>query len=195
MLRASTTLPRVALLAIVLAGGAVTPGTVHAEIHRCRAPGGGMVYTDRPCEEVGAAPAPGASAASVNAPRRAPPRTGCARNIGELVLRISNAISRQDTNQLAEVYHWTGMSGSHSRVLLHRLDGVAHRPLAGIFQVMPPVAQPADGAIMDAGYYAREPIRQRPVALRIEQSSADGITPSHTVFGLYRHFGCWWIRG
>src|SRR5690606_39008003 len=129
----------------------------HAEIHRCRAPGGGMVYTDRTCEEVGATPAPGGSTVSINASRRAPPRTGCARNISELVLRISNAISQQDTNQLAEVYHWTGMSGSHSRVLLHRLDGVAHRPLAGIFQVMPQVAQPADGTITDASYYAREP--------------------------------------
>lgn len=192
MLPASPALRRIALLAIVLAGYGMAPRTADAAIHRCLAPGGGMVYTDRRCEDMGATPAPAASTSPV---RRAPPRTGCARNVSELVLRISNAISQQDTNQLAEVYHWAGMSGSHSGILLHRLDGVAHRPLAGIFQVMPRVTPASDETMADASYYARRPVRQRPVALRIEQSSADGITPSHTVFGLYRHFGCWWIRG
>ncbi|WP_237056405.1 hypothetical protein [Marilutibacter chinensis] len=38
------------------------------------------------------------------------------------------------------------------------------------------------------------PPPQRPVALRIEQTLSDGSTPSSTVFGLTRHFGCWWLR-
>jgi len=33
------------------------------------------------------------------------------------------------------------------------------------------------------------------VALRVEQTLANGSTPSRSVFGLHRHFGCWWIRG
>ncbi|QWP76672.1 hypothetical protein J5226_24360 [Lysobacter sp. K5869] len=37
--------------------------------------------------------------------------------------------------------------------------------------------------------------RPAPVALRLEQTMANGVTPSRTVFGLTRHFGCWWIKG
>jgi len=37
--------------------------------------------------------------------------------------------------------------------------------------------------------------RAAPVALRLEQTLANGVTPSRTVFGLTRHFGCWWIKG
>lgn len=40
-----------------------------------------------------------------------------------------------------------------------------------------------------------QPTKNRPpVALRIEQTLANGSTPSRTVFGLQRHLGCWWIR-
>jgi hypothetical protein len=31
------------------------------------------------------------------------------------------------------------------------------------------------------------------VALRVEQTLANGSTPSRTVFGLRRHLDCWWI--
>jgi hypothetical protein len=39
------------------------------------------------------------------------------------------------------------------------------------------------------------PHRRAPVALRLEQTLGNGVTPSRTVFGLTRHFGCWWIKG
>lgn len=42
---------------------------------------------------------------------------------------------------------------------------------------------------------APAPRRAAPVALRLEQTLANGVTPSRTVFGLTRHFGCWWIKG
>jgi hypothetical protein len=29
--------------------------------------------------------------------------------------------------------------------------------------------------------------------LRLEQTLANGSTPSHTVLGLRRSFGCWWV--
>ncbi len=151
-----------------------------------------MMYTDRPCVDMGATPAP----ADFHEPtRRAPPRMGCARNVNELVLRISNAVGQQDTNQLAEVYHWTGMSGSQSTPVLRRLEAVVKRPLAGIVQVMAQRQETTDEALIDAEYYARRPLKQSPVALRIEQSSVDGISSSNTVFGLQWHFDCWWIRG
>jgi hypothetical protein len=33
------------------------------------------------------------------------------------------------------------------------------------------------------------------VALRVEQTLANGSTPSRTVFGLRKYFGCWGIKG
>lgn len=39
------------------------------------------------------------------------------------------------------------------------------------------------------------PHRRAPVALRLEQTLGNGVTPSRTVFGLTRHYGCWWIKG
>ncbi|WP_222565624.1 DUF4124 domain-containing protein [Novilysobacter antarcticus] len=197
MPRASINLLRAALLAIFLVTAGVTPRPANAAIYRCQAPDGSMVYTDRACSELGATAAP-AGPVQEGPPgqrRRAPPRVGCARNLPELVLRVANAINQQDTNQLAGVYHWAGMSGGQSVAILRRLDAVAHRPLAGIVQVSPQVAQSIDGMVTDAEYYAKRPVSQSPVALRIEQSTGDGVSPSHTVFGLQRHFGCWWIRG
>ncbi|QDH69247.1 hypothetical protein [Marilutibacter alkalisoli] len=37
--------------------------------------------------------------------------------------------------------------------------------------------------------------RPRPVALRIEQTGSNDAHATSTVFGLTRHFGCWWISG
>lgn len=34
----------------------------------------------------------------------------------------------------------------------------------------------------------------RPTGIKLVQTLANGSTPSTTVFGLTRHFGCWWIR-
>ena len=150
-----------------------------------------MVYTDRRCEDVGATPAPSGPLQT----RRSPLRPGCARNVAELVLRVSSAIGQQDANQLAGVYHWAGMSGRQSAAVMRRLDSVVQRPLAGVVPVMRQTFGELGATVSDAEYYARRPLAQRPVALRIEQSSADGITPSSTVFGLHRHFDCWWISG
>ncbi|QOW25062.1 DUF4124 domain-containing protein [Lysobacter sp. H23M47] len=194
---ASINLLRAALMASVLVTAGVAPRVVQAAIYRCQAPDGGMVYTDRPCSELGATPSPAGDLpiGQAGQRRRAPPRFGCARNLPELVLRVANAINQQDTNQLAGVYHWAGMSGGQSVAILRRLDAVAHRPLAGIVQVGPQTMPSVDGVVSDEEYYAKRPISQTPVALRIEQSTGDGISPSNTVFGLQRHFGCWWIRG
>ncbi|GAB3515386.1 hypothetical protein [Pseudoxanthomonas daejeonensis] len=37
------------------------------------------------------------------------------------------------------------------------------------------------------------PARPRPVGLRVEQTLAGRATPSHTVFGLRRSYGCFWL--
>lgn len=56
-------------------------------------------------------------------------------------------------------------------------------------------AAPTATAETAAAAVAATPRRRAPVGLRLEQTLGNGITPSRTVFGLTRHFGCWWIKG
>ncbi len=70
----------------------------------------------------------------------------------------------------------------------------------------PEPAKPASHAATDAGSGrigapvpttlppAPAPPPQRPVGIKVVQTLTDGVTPTSTVFGLTRHFGCWWIR-
>ena len=41
---------------------------------------------------------------------------------------------------------------------------------------------------------APSPPPQRPVGIKVVQTLTNGVTPTSTVFGLTRHYGCWWIR-
>jgi hypothetical protein len=76
--------------------------------------------------------------------------------------------------------------------VMDRLDAIARRPL---LDVSPVSAEPeADTTIgPGAADVPRTTVRRPPVGLRLEQTLANGITPSQTVLGLRRHFGCWWI--
>lgn len=56
-------------------------------------------------------------------------------------------------------------------------------------------ADNAQAAAAPAPTQAPAPQRRVPVALRLEQTLGNGVTPSRTVFGLTRHYGCWWIKG
>ena len=142
---------------------------------------------------------------------------GCARNLQDLVFEMTTAIDAHDANRLAGVYHWTGLSGDAGYQIWTRLEAIANRPLVDIVPVMPasappppparrqPPPLPRQAATPVRLANARPPLRRRrslsadhdrrdPVALRVEQTLANGVTPSRTVFGLTRHFGCWWLR-
>lgn len=67
---------------------------------------------------------------------------------------------------------------------------------AGMSADQAPQASPeAETAAQTAAAPAPAPHRRAPVALRLEQTLGNGVTPSRTVFGLTRHYGCWWIKG
>jgi hypothetical protein len=150
------------------------------------------VFTDRECAAVGGVeqtePKPVASVAATR-------RGGCARNVDDLVFEMTGAFQTRDANRLASVYHWAGMGGDAAYGVMARLDDLVQRPLLDIVPVLAdePPAEPGVVAALDA--QAPAPPVQNPVALRIEQTQANGITPARTVFGLQRHFGCWWIKG
>lgn len=175
----------------VLAGLLLAPlvpfHVAEAQVRRCETAAGTAVFTDRKCADVGA---------EERLPRKdaGPARTlrlhrgGCSRNLQDLVYEMTAAIDARDANRLAGVYHWVGASTRGANVVMERLEGIANRPLVDIAPVMAGV--PGDA---DAYYPSTIPARQPPVALRVEQTLANGSTPSSTVFGLRQHFGCWWI--
>ena len=190
------------------------PRAAHADVRRCVTASGQTIFTDRKCEEVDAVERlPRDSPTSGTRPHRA---GGCARTLQDLVFEMTAAIDGRDANRLAAVYHWPGMSVDAGYRIWSRLDVVANRPLVDIVPVMPvsrPAPQPEpvvdasrDGRATEAtrpsqpdppadpDLYPQTSVRRDPVGLRVEQTLGNGSTPARTVFGLTRHFGCWWLR-
>lgn len=193
--------PHVASLAVVALALALTaagrPAPAQAQVRRCTLPDGQSLYTDRRCADLGAIERLPRDANSHRA--RLPYRGGCMRQLQDLVFEVSSAIDAGDTNRLAGVYHWPGLSSRAGYAVVGRLDAIARRPLVDIRALASRAAAPStdvagpDGGGPDGDYYPQTTIRRPPVALRIDQTLADGVTPSRTTFGLRRHLGCWWI--
>ena len=175
------------LLACVLASVLLWPFPAPAQVNRCMTADGIALYTDRRCTDVGAVPGPVRTDAAGSGRIH---RGGCARNLQDLMYEMTSAIDSGDVNRLASVYHWAGMSGSAGYAVMARLGAVVNRPLVDIIPVMPAGPDGEDGWL-----YPQTTVQSAPVALRVEQTLANGSTPSRTVFGMHRHFGCYWIRG
>ena len=197
--------PFAALLALMLFAWCKP---VAAEVRHCVLPDGQSVFTDRGCAEVGGQEQVQQQPALVgNVEKKRGP--GCARNIDELLFEMNTAFNAHDANRLAGVYHWTGMSGSTAYHVMEQLDAIVQRPLVDIVPVMmpedeapsataesaPPYPAFADATVPAPDHAPAAPPRPRsPVAVRVEQTRENGVTPSRTVFGLQKHFGCWWIK-
>lgn len=175
------TLPGLLLLA--LAAAAFWPLPTHAQVRRCTATDGTAIYTDRQCADIGAV-----ERLPRDSRRGAARlyRSTCSRNLQDLLYELTTSIDTQDVNRLAGIYHWSGMSTRSGYAVMSRLDAIVKRPLVDIIPVM-------SGNPDEDDYYAQTTVRRRPVALRIEQTLANGSTPSRTVLSLRRNFGCWWV--
>lgn len=176
------------LILLVLA---LWPQPAMAQVRRCVTSDGTTVYTDRKCVDIGAVERRPTPPAAGNTGGRQLYRRGCAANLQDLAYEVTSAIDARDANRLAGVYHWVGVSSSVAARVMAQLESVVRRPLVDI---VPVVARSATDEAADAYYPSTIPQRNPPVALRLEQTLANGSTPSRTVFGLQRHFNCWWIR-
>ena len=211
----------VAIAAWAAMGAAPAPALAQqVQMHRCIGPGGGTIYTDRPCAALGStdrlsrpAPTPGATLPGGR-------RTSCSRTLQDLVYEVSAAIDNHDVNRLGGVYHWIGQDQASGDRILDQLQAIVDRPLVDIAVIRrgssadPPAteaptavdaatAPPAPAADADAvdapdGEPPSPPstphaTRSVVTGLRIEQTLHNSATPSRTVFGLRRYFDCWWI--
>lgn len=169
--------------------------SAQAQVRRCTGPDGTAVFTDQKCAVLGASDRlPRASSGARGLRMR---HGGCSHNLQDLVYEMTTAIDAQDANRLAGMYHWVGMSSSGAKTVMNQLDAIVHRPLVDIVPITtrPPedeLAHDASGSV-DVDYYPQTTVRAPPVALRVEQTLANGSTPSRTVFGLRRHLDCWWV--
>jgi len=188
-----------AALALLLFA-ALAPNDARAQVRRCAMADGGSLYTDRRCEDLGASELlPSAGAGGASGARLG--RATCARSVQDLAYGLGNAIQSGDANQVAGLYDWAGMSTRAGYRVMERLAAIARRPLV---DVQPGYAGGADGYgygydlvefDIVSGKSVSRPVRPpRLVGLRVEQTLANGSTPSRTLFGLRRSLGCWWVR-
>ncbi|MCD9004985.1 hypothetical protein LDO31_01795 [Luteimonas sp. XNQY3] len=191
-------MPRHPYSALLLAASAIAaacmPASASAQVRRCTAPDGGTVYTDRACSAVGAT---ASTPRGGNAPPNLP-RTGCQRQLRGLIHELSFAIDQRDTNRLASLYHWQGLSHSGGYRVLERLDAIAQRPLVNITAQRPAQTVVAQQRTGFSGWVSARDIptsapERPPTSLRIDQTGASGGGTVETVFGLRRHLGCWWV--
>ena len=188
---------RIVALLLFLVACNFVPARADAQVRRCAAADGTLVYTDRKCEDIGATERLVERAVSGRAGSYRRPT--CSRNVQDLGYSLSNAIYSRDVNQVAGLYDWTGMSTSNGYRLMQRLEAIADRTLVDV--------QPMySGGTNEYGYDVAEfdpetgqviskpPVKPRLIGLRVEQVLKDGHTPSRTVFGLRKRLGCWWIR-
>lgn len=170
------------ILCIMFALAYIGAPDASAQVRRCVTPEGGAIYTDRQCASLGAVEQPVTHDRSYAAAYRG----GCTRTLRDLIFEVGAAVNANDANRLAGLYHWSGMSTRQAYAVIARLDAIVRRPLIDVVPLMPGNADDR---------YPRMSARRAPSGLRIEQTLANGITPSRSTFGLQRHYGCWWLRG
>lgn len=191
-------MPRIALALLLLLACALPWRTAHAQVRQCIGGDGTLVYTDRKCEDIGATERP-ASQAVVGVPGQRFYRGGCSRSVQDLVYALGSAIQSGDPNQIAGVYDWAGISTANGYRLMRRLEAIAKRPLVDVQPMYSGGANEYGYDIIEfddeTGAVASKPPRKpRLIGLRVEQTLANGTTPSRTMFGLRQHLGCWWVR-
>jgi len=119
--------------------------------------------------------------------------------VQDLVYSFSNALQSGDANQVAGVYDWAGMPTSTAYNVMTRLEAIAKRPL---IDVQPMYSGDTNAYGDDIVTFdettgevvTRAPRKPRLIGLRVEQTLANGTTPSRTNFGLRQRLGCWWVR-
>ena len=192
-------LPLIPLLLLV---AACLPLAGQAQVRRCTASDGSLVYTDRKCTDIGATGRLSASAISgASGATGGYAYRGCARSVQDLAYALGSAIQSGDVNQVAGLYDFTGASTASGYRLMDRLGALATRPLVDVQPMYAGGYDPysdayagiiefdADGAVVQ-----RPASKPRLIGLRVEQTLANSSTPSRTVFGLRKNMGCWWVH-
>lgn len=173
---------------------------VHAQsprLNRCTDARGQSVYTDRPCDSVGARsrlPPPAPTGSTL-------PRdtlgARCPRRLSELVDALRVGILSNDVNRLSSLYLWGAVSDAGAQRILGQLESLVRRPLVDVVPVYPsqalPQSQDEDQSAAAQGSDPEPSAVRHPVGLRLEQTLPGSAARASTVLGLRRQYGCFWI--
>lgn len=185
------------LVLVLLSSMAPVAHAQSPRLNRCTDAQGQSVYTDRPCDSVGARsrlppPAPTGNTA--------PPDTlgaRCPRRLSELVDALRTGIVSNDVNRLSSLYLWGAVSDAGAQRILGQLESLARRPLVDVVPVYPrqdqDVLQEEGQSPAAQGSDPEPPAVRHPVGLRLEQTLPGSVARASTVLGLRRQYGCFWI--
>ncbi|WP_406232980.1 DUF4124 domain-containing protein [Isoptericola jiangsuensis] len=185
------------LLLVLLSAASIDAHAQSTRLNRCTDAQGQSVYTDRPCDSVGAQsrrPPPPPAGSTL---QRDSLGASCPRRLSELVQALHDAVNTQDVNRLSTLYLWSAVSDAGAQRILGQLESVVRRPLVDVVPVYPQQddeVQPDEGQSPAAqGSDPGTPAARHPVGLRLEQTLPGSAARAATVLGLRRQYGCFWI--
>ena len=129
----------------------VLSSAAHAQstrLNHCTDAQGQSVYTDRPCDSVGARSRRPPPSPTGNTAARDTLGARCPRRLSELVDALRNGILSNDVNRLSSLYLWGSVSDAGAQRILGQLESLARRPLVDVVPVYPrqdQVAVPEEG--------------------------------------------------
>ncbi|MBK0011418.1 DUF4124 domain-containing protein [Stenotrophomonas sp. S41] len=185
------------LLLVLLSAASIDAHAQSTRLNRCTDAQGQSVYTDRPCDSVGAQsrrPPPPPAGSTL---QRDSLGASCPRRLSELVQALHDAVNTQDVNRLSTLYLWSAVSDAGAQRILGQLESVVRRPLVDVVPVYPQGDQQLpleEGQSPAAQGSDPEPAAPRhPIGLRLEQTLPGSAARAATVLGLRRQYGCFWI--
>lgn len=185
------------LLLVLLSAASIDAHAQSTRLNRCTDARGQSVYTDRPCDSVGAQsrrPPPPPAGSTL---QRDSLGASCPRRLSELVQALHDAVNTQDVNRLSTLYLWSAVSDAGAQRILGQLESVVRRPLVDVVPVYPQGDQQLpleEGQSPAAQGSDPEPAAPRhPIGLRLEQTLPGSAARAATVLGLRRQYGCFWI--
>jgi len=185
------------LLLVLLSAASIDAHAQSTRLNRCTDAQGQSVYTDRPCDSVGAQsrrPPPPPAGSTL---QRDSLGASCPRRLSELVQALHDAVNTQDVNRLSTLYLWSAVSDAGAQRILGQLESVVRRPLVDVVPVYPQGDQQLpleEGQSPAAQGSDPEPAAPRhPIGLRLEQTLPGSAARATTVLGLRRQYGCFWI--
>lgn len=178
----------------------VLSSAAHAQstrLNRCTDAQGQSVYTDRPCDSLGARSRLPPPAPAGNTLQRDTLGARCPRRLSELVDALRVGIVANDVNRLSSLYLWGAVSDAGAQRILGQLESLARRPLVDVVPVYPsqalPQSQDEDQSPAALGSDPVASVARHPIGLRLEQTLPGSASRASTVLGLRRQYGCFWI--
>jgi hypothetical protein len=159
-------------------------------LHRCVDANGSPIFSDQPCEDLGASArresAPASGAASTG---RLHART-CARTPEGLLRGLKIALAAGDVNQISAFYHWPGIGTTEADEILKRMQQLIGRPLVSAELIRAHPLADVDGFQTVA---SAQPAEATAIELVQSRSTADN-TQVRTTFALIQYVDCWWLH-